>query len=49
MNDDRPELNRVVLSYNPVLTICLACIHLNTIGDQIAALKHEVAGIIEAL
>ena len=47
--DAKPELNRIVLSYNPVLTICLACIHLTTIGDQIAAFKHEVAGHIEAI
>lgn len=32
MCDESHELNRIVLSYNPILTICLACVHLSEIG-----------------
>ena len=33
ITEESHELNRIVLSYNPILTICLACIHLSEIGN----------------
>jgi hypothetical protein len=41
--------NRVVLSYNPILTICLACEHLTRIGENIAFFKHDAVTINESL
>ena len=35
------EQNRIVLSYNPILTICLSCIHLQSIGKSISYFKHR--------
>ena len=35
------EENRIVLSYNPILTICLACQHLTSIGNAISQYKHQ--------
>jgi hypothetical protein len=33
--------NRVVLSYNPILTIVLACEHMKRIGKTIAIFRHR--------
>lgn len=30
-------LNRILLSYNPILLICLSCLVLKSIGDAISA------------
>lgn len=35
------DTNRIVLSYNPVLTICLASIHLIDIGNSISLFKNR--------
>ena len=35
------EKNRIVLSYNPILTICLASCHLESIGEKISIFKHR--------
>ena len=32
--------NRILLSYNPIQTICLACQHLTSIGNAISVFKH---------
>jgi hypothetical protein len=34
------EQNRIVLSYNPILTICLACEQLTKIADKVAIYRH---------
>jgi len=41
--------NRIVLTYNPILTICLACETLTRIGDSIAFFKHDGITINESL
>lgn len=41
--------NRIVLCYNPILTICLACEHLTRIGNSIAFFKHDGVTINESL
>lgn len=41
MTTEEHEKNRICLSYNPILTICLACMHLNTIGKQISLFRHR--------
>lgn len=38
-------MNRIVLSYNPVLCICLACVHLTEIGNSISLFKHLGQGV----
>ena len=43
------EENRIVLSYNPILTICLACEHLASIGEAVTKLLHECEGTSEDL
>jgi hypothetical protein len=35
------EQNRILLSYNPIQTICLACCHLTAIGKAISVFAHE--------
>ena len=49
MNDKQHEQNRIVLSYNPILCICLACIHLKSIGSSISLFKHRNDGIASGL
>lgn len=41
MTGEPHEQNRIVLSYNPILTICLACLHLRDIGNSISLFKHR--------
>ena len=41
--------NRIVLTYNPILTIILACEHLERIGAEISAFKHDGETITEGL
>jgi hypothetical protein len=36
------QQNRILLTYNPILTICLMCCHFNSIGKAISIFKHEV-------
>jgi len=43
------EQNRILLSYNPILTICLACITLENIGRNISIFHHEGQMLIEQL
>ena len=40
MTDPAYEQNRIVLSYNPILTICLACQILTSIGNAVSLFKH---------
>ena len=40
MTDANVEKNRIVLSYNPILTICLSCQHLTSIGNAVSQYKH---------
>ena len=47
--EQQPEQNRIVLSYNPILTICLACQHLQAIGGAIGQYKHECEDLKESL
>ena len=49
ITEEAYEENRIVLSYNPILTICLACQHLASIGDAVTKLLHECEGTSEAL
>jgi len=35
-NETVVEKNRILLSYNPIQTICLACCHLSAIGKAIS-------------
>ena len=37
------------MSYNPILTISLSCIHLASIGKSIAVFSHEANSLIEEL
>ena len=41
MTGDPHDINRIVLSYNPILCICLACIHLHSIGAAISLFRHR--------
>ena len=41
MATEQVTLNRILLSYNPVLTICLACLVLKLIGEAVSMLKLE--------
>lgn len=43
------EQNRILLTYNPILTICLACNHLTAIGRSISVFAHEGAGLCEEM
>ena len=43
------EQNRIVLSYNPILTICLACEQLTKIGEKVAIFKHECFTLSEEM
>lgn len=43
------EKNRIVLSYNPILTICLASCHLESIGEKISIFKHRGQKLIQDL
>ena len=47
--EEEHEMNRVVLSYNPILCICLACIHLTEIGNSISLFKHMGQNVSENL
>jgi len=49
IQQELPEMNRITLSYNPILTICLACQHLTAIGDAISFFKHQANTIIDDL
>jgi hypothetical protein len=49
MNEESHITNRIVLRSNPILCICLACIHLTSIGNSISLFKHRGATISEAL
>jgi len=40
-NETVVEQNRILLSYNPIQTICLACCHLSAIGKAISLFQHE--------
>lgn len=42
-------MNRIVLSYNPILCISLACIHLNSIGKAISLFRHRGLTVSESL
>lgn len=46
-SENRYEQNRIVLCYNPILTICLACEQLNIIGEKVAIFKHECMSLID--
>ena len=41
MSGESHEQNRILLSYNPIQTICLACCHLKSIGEKVAMFAHE--------
>ena len=41
MTYEEHEMNRIVFSYNPILTICLACIHLLNIGKSISLFRYR--------
>jgi len=41
MTGDPHEQNRIVLSYNPILCICLSFLHLTSIGNSISLFKHR--------
>ena len=45
MNEESHMTNRIVLRANPILAICLACIHLTSIGNSISLFKHRGATI----
>ena len=49
ITEEAYEENRIVLSYNPILTICLACQHLASIGEAVTKLLHECEGTSEDL
>ena len=49
MTGDPHEQNRVVLSYNPILCICLSCLHLTAIGNSISLFKHRGNTVSESL
>ena len=46
---DSAQQNRIMMSYNPILTISLSCIHLASIGKSIAVFSHEANSLIEEL
>jgi hypothetical protein len=49
VNTMSAQQNRIMLTYNPILTICLSCINLKSIGKSIAVFSHEVNSLIEQL
>lgn len=49
MTGEPHEQNRIVLTYNPILCICLSCLHLTAIGDSISFFKHRGSTVSAAL
>ena len=49
MVEEPHEQNRIVLSYNPILCICLSSLHLTSIGNSISLFKHRGNTAIQSL
>lgn len=49
ITDPAYEQNRIVFTYNPILTICLACQHLTSIGEAKISLLHRCEGMTSDL
>lgn len=43
------EMNRILLTYNPIQTICLSCQILDSIGSTITLYAHECNSLCEDL
>lgn len=48
-SDNNHETNRIVLCYNPILTICLACEQLSLIGGKVAIFNHQCKTLVEEM
>ena len=49
INEDAHDKNRIVLSYNPILCISLACLHLTSIGNSSSLFKRRCEVVSEGL